>query len=199
MNTNPDNPVIGTRAFSSDAQTAAALARGMADGLRQQGILPVFKHFPGHGDTLEDSHAGIAVTQKTREQLEACEFLPFKQAGRQEAIMVGHIAVPELTDDLTPATMSEIMVTEVLQNQLGFEGLIVTDSLSMGAITDAYSPADAALTALAAGCDLLLMPNDYRQAFDAVLAAAEDGILLESQLDDIVLRILQCKEDLGLL
>ena len=199
VNTNPDNPVIGTRAFSSDAQTAAALARGMADGLRQQGILPVFKHFPGHGDTLEDSHAGIAVTHKTREQLETCEFLPFEQASRQEAIMVGHIAVPELTGDLTPATMSERMVTEVLKNQLGFEGLIVTDSLSMGAITDAYSPADAALTALAAGCDLLLMPNDYRQAFDAVLAAAEDGILLESQLDDIVLRILQCKEDLGLL
>ena len=199
VNTNPDNPVIGTRAFSSDAQTAAELASSMAEGLRQQGIIAVFKHFPGHGDTAEDSHSQLAISHKTADEMENCEWLPFLKAGSGDCVMVGHIAVPEITGDLTPATMSRQVVSNILKNQLNFQGLVITDSLAMGAITSAYSPGEAALGALEAGCDLLLMPNGLQEAFDAVVAAVENGTYSEAHLDETVRRILQFKLDLDLL
>ncbi len=195
VNTNPRNPVIGTRAFSSDPSQAADFARAMADGLLQNDIIPVFKHFPGHGDTAEDSHRGIAVNQKTEAELESCEWLPFLQAEDRECIMVGHIALPAVTGDLTPATLSPALVTDLLRGRLGFQGLIVTDSLAMGAITQDYTPAEAALGALNAGCDLLLMPQNLGEAFEGVLSAVEDGSFPEAQLDQVVLRILNFKLD----
>ncbi len=194
VNTNPDNPIIGTRAFSSNAETAACLVRGMADGLNQNRIIPVFKHFPGHGDTKEDSHLGIAIANKQQSEMEHCEWLPFIQAKRNEGIMVGHIAVPQITGNLTPAAMSHKVVTDILKNHLGFEGLIITDSLSMQAITDTYSASDAAVMAFKAGCDVLLMPNDYREAFDGILDAVDNGTITEDELNQTVLRILECKE-----
>lgn len=179
VNTNPDNPVIGKRAFSSDAAIAAQMAGAMAEGLRQQGIIPVFKHFPGHGDTAEDSHTGIAVSIRTAEKMRSCEWQPFEAAGSGDCIMVGHIAVPDINGDLTPATMSDEIVEGVLRNELGFQGLVITDSLSMGAITGQYSPGEAALGALQAGCDILLMPCGLQEAFDAVVHAVENGSLSE--------------------
>lgn len=199
VNTNPSNPIIGTRAFSADAATAGKLARAMADGLAQQGIIAVFKHFPGHGDTAEDSHSGIAITRKTAEEMAACEWIPFKKAGSEDCIMTGHIAAPQITGDTTPATMSRKLVTEILKEQLGFSGLVITDSLEMAAITDAYSPGDAALAALDAGCDILLMPNGMEEAFDAVVTAVENGTLPEERLNSIVKRILRFKQARGLL
>lgn len=199
VNTNPDNPVIGTRAFSSDAATAAQMAKAMAEGLKSQNIIPVFKHFPGHGDTAEDSHNGLAVSYKTLKELESCEFLPFQEAGSQDCIMAGHIAVPAVEDSLTPATMSYEIVTGILKDQWNFDGLIITDSLEMKAITDAYTPGEAALGALQAGCDLLLMPADLPEAFEAVVAAVEDGTLPEAQLEEHVRRILKLKLEYGLL
>lgn len=193
VNTNPRNPVIGTRAFSSDPIQAAQLARAMADGLRQNDIIPVFKHFPGHGDTAEDSHYSIAVNQNAQTELLSCDWLPFLQAEDRECIMVGHIALPALTEDLTPATLSPALVTGILKEQLGFQGLIVTDSLAMGAITDYYTPPEAALGALNAGCDLLLMPQDLEEAFNGVIRAVEDGRFPEAQLNQTVLRILNFK------
>lgn len=199
VNTNPDNPVIGNRAFSSQASVAAQMASAMADGLKGQGIIPVFKHFPGHGDTAEDSHKGLAVTYKTAEEMAACEWLPFQQAGALDCVMVGHIAAPAVTGDLTPATMSYQLVTQVLKNQLGFQGLIVTDSLSMGAITGNFTSGQAALGALQAGCDLLLIPASLEEAFEAVVSAVEDGSLSMERLEDSVARILRFKAAYGLL
>ena len=199
VNTNPQNPVIGDRAFSSQPRQAAQMASAMAEGLTQEGIIPVFKHFPGHGDTAEDSHSGIAVTYKTAQEMESCEWIPFSQVPEGAWVMVGHIAAPEITGDLTPASLSPALVTGVLREQLGFEGLVVTDSLAMGAITQEYTPGQAALEALNAGCDLLLMPAGLEEAFEAVVTALENGTLSQEQLDQSVERILEYKLEYGLL
>lgn len=199
VNTNPQNPVIGDRAFSSQPRQAAQMASAMAEGLAQEGIIPVFKHFPGHGDTAEDSHSGIAVTYKTAQEMESCEWIPFSQVPEGAWVMVGHIAAPEITGDLTPASLSPALVTGLLREQLGFEGLVVTDSLAMGAITQEYTPGQAALEALNAGCDLLLMPAGLEEAFEAVVTAVENGTLSQEQLDQSVERILEYKLEYGLL
>lgn len=197
--TDPRNTVIGTRAFSSHPEEAARLAGAMAKGLRQQGIMPAFKHFPGHGNTAEDSHSGIAVSYGTREEMARGIWLPFLQAQKSDCVMVGHISVPDITGDLTPATLSHTVVTDILRGELGFEGLVITDSLSMGAVTEIWSPGEAAVLALEAGCDLLLMPAGLEEAFDAVLAAVEDGTLTEARIDESVRRILECKAEWGIL
>lgn len=199
VNTNPNNTVIGTRAFSSDPSVAGKMAAAFADGLRENGIISTFKHFPGHGDTAEDSHSGLAYNNKDRQSLEKCEWLPFMEAKSTDMVMVGHIALPQVTGNQTPATMSYEIVTEILKEDLGFSGLVVTDSLQMGAITDSYSSGEAALLALKAGCDILLMPNNLPAAFEAVVAAVEDGTLSAQWLDATVLRILQFKQAHGIL
>ena len=192
--TNPKNHVIGSRAFSSDPWEAADAARAMADGLMQHWVIPVYKHFPGHGNTKEDSHEGLAISRRTPEELEACEWIPFRQATRREAIMVGHVSLPKVTDSDVPATLSHTVVTGILKDQLGFEGLVVTDSMSMGAILRNYSTEDATLKALRAGCHVILMPYHLPQAFDAVAEAVESGEFPMEQLDEIVLKILEFKE-----
>ena len=191
VNTNPDNPIIGTRAFSSDPAVAAECAVAMAKGLAGEGILPTFKHFPGHGDTAEDSHTGLAYSCRTVDELAACELLPFEAAAEAgpHAVMVGHIVVPELTGD-TPATLSAAAIALVPDAE---NTLIVTDSLAMGAITDGYTPGEAAVLALQAGCDVLLMPNGLADAYDAVLAAVQDGTISEQRLDESVAKILRMK------
>ena len=191
VNTNPDNPIIGTRAFSSDPAVAAECAVAMAKGLAGEGILPTFKHFPGHGDTAEDSHTGLAYSCRTADELAACELLPFEAAAEAgpHAVMVGHIVVPELTGD-TPATLSAAAIALVPDAE---NTLIVTDSLAMGAITDSYTPGEAAVLALQAGCDVLLMPNGLADAYDAVLAAVQDGTISEQRLDESVAKILRMK------
>lgn len=199
--TNPANTVIGTRAFSQDAATAAAMAGAMAQGLQEQGVLPTLKHFPGHGDTAEDSHSGLAYSHRTKEEMLECEFLPFLQPTEGEngigphAIMVGHIAAPALDGD-TPASLSYPIVTELLRGELlqGGDVLVVTDSLAMGAITEQYTPAEAAVQALNAGCDILLMPNGLTEAFDGVVAAVENGTVSEERLNESVARILRVKQ-----
>lgn len=199
VNTNPNNPVIGTRAFSSDPEIAAKMAAAMAEGLRENGIIPTFKHFPGHGDTAEDSHYGLAISNKTEEALAACEWLPFEAAGSGDLVMVGHIALPKVTGNNTPATMSREIVTGILKEKLGFEGLVITDSLVMEALTKQYTTGEIALGALQAGCDLLLIPEDLPKAFNAVLEAVESGDFTEAHLDATVERILRFKAQHGLL
>jgi len=199
VNTNPDNPVIGTRAFSSDPETAADMAEAMASGLRQTGIVPVFKHFPGHGDTATDSHTGAAVSEKSWEEMYFCEWIPFLRAGDRDCIMVGHITAPNITGDSLPASLSRRMVTEILREELGFSGLIITDSLEMDAVSQDYTAAEAAVMALNAGCDMLLMPEGFREAFDGVVSAVENGQIPQERLDSSVRRILQLKELYGLL
>lgn len=199
VNTNPDNPIIGTRAFSSDATVAASMSDAMADGLNSQNVIAVFKHFPGHGDTNEDSHTGIAISYKTEAEMMECEWLPFLNADNSDFIMVGHIAVPSITGDLTPATLSSQVVTDILKGTLGFEGLVITDSLEMDAVADDYTSGDAALAALRAGCDVLLMPENLQKTFDAIVDAVETGSFSLSDLDSRVTRILRFKAAYGLL
>ena len=191
VNTNPDNPIIGTRAFSSDAATAAEMAAAAADGLRTGGILPTLKHFPGHGDTAEDSHTALAVTYKTLDELQACELLPFAADTGLHAVMVGHIAAPNVTGDDTPATLSPQLVALIPDAE---NTLIVTDSLAMDAITAAYTPGEAAVQALQAGCDVLLMPNSLPEAYAAVLEAVQNGTISEERLDRSVNKILLYKQ-----
>ena len=190
VNTNPDNPVIGDRAFSSDAETAAQMVAEAAQGLRENGILPTLKHFPGHGDTKEDSHTALAVTHKTLAELQDCEFLPFAADTGLHAVMVGHIAAPSVTGDMTPATLSPALVGLIPDAE---NTLIVTDSLAMDAITAAYTPGEAAVLALQAGCDVLLMPNGLPEAYNAVLQAVKDGTISEERLDRSVDKILRYK------
>lgn len=198
--TNPENTVIGTRAFSQDAGTAARMAGAMAQGLQAEGILPTFKHFPGHGDTAEDSHSGLAYTDRTLEEMRQCEFLPFVQAEGENpelrAVMVGHIAAPALGTGETPASLSHAAVTDLLRSDLlaGEDVLVITDSLAMGAITAQYSAGEAAVAAFLAGNDLLLMPAGLQEAFEAVLAAVQDGRISEQRLDESVARILRFKQ-----
>lgn len=199
VNTNPGNPVIGKRAFSSDPETAAAMAAAFARGLRENGVIATYKHFPGHGDTAQDSHSTLAVSNRTLEELMQTEFLPFLAAESTDMIMVGHIALPNVTGDMTPSTLSYRVVTEILKGDLGFSGLVVTDSMQMGAITDACSPGEAAVAALAAGCDIILLPEDLPEAFHAVIAAVEDSRLSMDWLDATVRRILEFKELHGIL
>lgn len=191
VNTNPDNPVIGTRAFSSDAQTAADMIGAAAGGLREEGILPTLKHFPGHGDTAEDSHTSLAVSYKSLEELQACEFLPFQADSGVHAVMIGHIAVPNVTGNDTPASLCEEMVNMVPDKE---NTLIITDSLSMQAITDAHPSGEAAVMAFEAGCDILLMPEDLEAAYDAILEAVQNGTISEERLDNSVNKILYYKQ-----
>ena len=195
VNTNPNNPVIGNRSFSSHCNVAGQMAKAMAQGLEEQGIVPVFKHFPGHGDTAQDSHEEVAYSHKTLEELQACEFIPFSGLRENQCVMVGHIALPEVTGDMTPATLSSEIVTGLLREKLGFRGLILTDSMVMEAITDNYSSAEASLLALEAGCQIILQPADFPSAFDGVQKAVEAGTFPEEQLNAVVLQILRFKQE----
>ncbi|MCD7760443.1 MAG: hypothetical protein LUH16_01495 [Clostridiales bacterium] len=201
VNTNPDNPVIGSRAFSSDAEEAAELVASAVQGFRGGGILCCLKHFPGHGDTATDSHYGLAETTKTLDELRETEFLPF-QAGidaEAELVMVGHISTPNITGDSVPASLSSYLVTDILRGELGFDGLVVTDSLSMEAITDQYGSGEAAVLAVQAGVDLLLMPEELSAAVSALEGAVADGTVSESRIDESVLRILTVKLEYGII
>lgn len=200
VNTNPDNPVIGARAFSRDPYTAALMAGAMARGLSSQGVIPVYKHFPGHGDTSEDSHMGAAVLYRNWQHLRDVEWLPYRENDLTGcAVMVGHIAVINDVWDMTPASLSYKLVTERLRGELGFEGLVITDALAMGAIARQYDAETAAVQALLAGCDVLLMPEDLARAFEAVVSAVENGVISQQRLDESVTRVLTYKRLAGLL
>ena len=199
VNTNPHNPVIGTRAFSSDPEIAARMASAFASGLAENNVIATFKHFPGHGDTAQDSHSGLAVSYRTLEELTDCEFLPFREATSRDMVMIAHVALPNVTGDMTPATLSRQIVTGILKEQLGFEGLVITDAMEMGAIVESYPAGTAAVAAFQAGCHIVLIPENLEEAFDAVVAALEDGSLTNQWLDETVRKILEFKAERGIL
>lgn len=197
VNTNPRNPVIGDRAFGSDPVLAAQMVAQVVRGLHDSGIASCIKHFPGHGDTATDTHTGYAETGKTWEMLRDCEMIPFRagiEAGT-DLVMTAHISAPQVTGTDEPATMSAVLLTEKLRGEMDYEGLIITDALSMGAIREKYTSSEACLACLNAGVDILLMPYDYFEAFDGVVRAVEDGLLPESRIDESVYRILRFKQE----
>ena len=196
---NPDNTVIGDRAYSNDPNTTAWAAALVADGLRDTGIIAVGKHFPGHGDTVTDSHTELPVIDKTREEWNQTDAVPFREAIRTgvPVIMTGHILMTSL-DPENPATLSHTIVTEILREEMGFDGVVCTDDLTMGAISKTYGIGEAAVRAVEAGCDLLLVCHEaenLKTAYDALCAAVESGRISEERLDESVLRILSLKTE----
>lgn len=200
VDSNPANPVIGRRAYSTDAQQTVQMVAAAVEGFHEAGMLCTVKHFPGHGDTGQDSHYGTATSYKTWEEMKAMEMLPFEAgiAAGADVVMTAHITTPNATTDGLPASLSYTMITERLRGELGFQGVIVTDALEMNAIKNHFTPAESAVAALRAGVDVLLMPSDLRAAFDGVVQAVEVGTLSEERLNESVRRILTLKQKAGL-
>jgi len=181
---------IGTRSFGSDAAMVSAMAMAFAKGLEEHGVLSVYKHFPGHGDTTTDSHRNLPVMDKTKEELLENELIPFQKAIESGAdmIMVGHIALPKVVGDDTPASLSKEIITDLLKTELGYEGLVITDALSMRALTNQYSHEEICIKAVEAGVDLLLLPNDCERAVELIKETFS-----EERIDQSVAKILRLK------
>ncbi len=167
---NPNNKVIGKRSFSYNPDTVSNMAINLAEGMETSGVIPTYKHFPGHGDTATDSHIKLPVIRKTKAELYSRELIPFERAidNGAKIIMVGHIALPEITGDSTPATLSKEIITDLLITEMGFEGLVITDALNMGALTKNYSEEEIYKMAVEAGVDLLLMPENPSLAISVI-------------------------------
>jgi beta-N-acetylhexosaminidase len=201
VNNNPGNPIINTRSFGEDPARVAEYVQAFVRGVEENGGLATAKHFPGHGDTAADSHIDLPTIPASRERLEHLELVPFRAAiaAGVGSIMTGHLSVPALEPDPnTPATLSPHILTELLRHELGFKGLIVTDAMDMGGITVRYAPGEAAVRAILAGVDALLMPPVPDAAFEALQAAVRSGRISTERLDASVRRILLAKAKLGL-
>ena len=199
VNTNPENIVIGKRAFSDDPAVAAPMVTNYLQGLKDAGITGCIKHFPGHGDTKADTHYGYAQSMKTWDEMMNCEMITFK-AGIEwgcQLIMTAHIAAPKVTGTEMPATMSSVILQDKLRGVLGYQNIIITDAMEMGAITQQYSSAEAAVGCIEAGADIVLGPQNFIEAFDAVVMAVENGIITKERLDQSVRRILRLKTGKG--
>lgn len=201
VNNNPSNPIINTRSFGEDPQRVAEFVAEFVRGVEENGGLATAKHFPGHGDTASDSHIDLPVIHADKKRLEQLELVPFRAAiaAGVSSVMTGHLAVPSLEPDPnTPATLSFNVLTELLRRELGFQGLVVTDAMEMGGITVRYAPGEAAVRAVLAGADALLMSPVPDAAFEALQSAVKSGRLSVERLDASVRRILEAKARLGL-
>ena len=197
---NPNNAVIAQRAYSNNFRDAGNLVDAAVRGFHEGGVCTTLKHFPGHGDTYEDTHTSTAYVSKSRDQLENEELQVFRkgiEAGT-DLIMMGHIVIADI-DNTAPASLSEKVVTELLRNEMNFTGLIITDSLEMNAVSEHYTGGEAAVRAIKAGNDLLLEPKDLNEAVMAVMNAVSQGEITEQQINEHVLRILEVKERAGIL
>jgi beta-N-acetylhexosaminidase len=192
VNTNPDNIIIGPRAFSDDPAVAAPMVTNYLQGLKDAGITGCIKHFPGHGDTTNDTHSGYVQSLKTWDEMNQCEMVTFR-AGIQwgcQLIMTAHIAVPNVTGTNIPSTLSPVVLQDKLRGELGYQNIIITDGMEMGAITKHYTSGEAAVGSIKAGVDIVLGPRDFTEAFDAVIAAVNNGTLSEERINQSVRRIL---------
>lgn len=186
---------LGSRSYGSDAVSVGSMAVSMLQGLESQGITACVKYFPGTGSTAEDPGKGISVTDRAAEQFEQEEFVVFRQLIEAGAkmIMVSDVAVPALTGNNEPGTFSERLVTEILREELGFEGVIVSGALNMAAVSEYYGADEAAIMALKAGCDMLYLPEDFEKAYQALLHAVQDGTVSEERINDALYRIYRIK------
>ena len=193
--TNPDNTVVKKRSFGSDPCVVSDMSLAVAQGLEQHQVYSVYKHFPGHGATAGDTHQGYAYTDKTLDELKQSELIPFENAIQNNAafIMAAHISAPRVTGDDTPASLSKTMITDILRGQMGYDGIVVTDAMNMGAVTEQYTSAQAAVKALQAGADLVLVPENFQEAYQGVLDAVKDGTLTEQRINESVTRIVKVK------
>jgi len=202
INSNPDNPIIGDRSFGNDAELVSELGLQMMKGIQSEQVISVVKHFPGHGDTAVDSHKELPIIQKSLKDLHALELIPFIRAVEQgaEVVMVGHILLPKI-DSTYPASISEKIITDILREQLDFEGIIITDDMTMKAILNNFEIGEAAVSAVKAGNDIVLVAHDYanvKKTKDAILRAIETGEITEQRIDESVKRILSIKRKYNL-
>jgi beta-N-acetylhexosaminidase len=203
VNSNPANPIINTRSFGEDPRQVGDLVAAYIKGAHEGGMLTTVKHFPGHGDTATDSHLGVASVTVDRAHLDSIELPPFRQAiaAGVDSVMVAHVTVPALDSDPNHvATISPAIVSDLLEKQLGFKGIIVTDALDMAGLTHLFANniGRAAVEAFKAGNDLLLIPADFPASYDAMLQAVQSGEISRERLDHSVLKILKTKASLGL-
>lgn len=201
VNTNSKNIVIGKRAFGSKPSVVSKMVDAEIKGFHEVGIMTCVKHFPGHGDTKGDTHTGYVAVNKTWKQLKNCELVPFEQAFKSptDMVMVAHITADKVSKDGLPAALSYNMITKKLRNELKYTGVVITDSMEMGAIANHYTSAESAVMAIKAGADIVLMPYDFKKAYKAVLKAVKSGEISEKRLNESVLRILKLKEKYKLL
>ncbi len=199
VNSNPRNPVINIRSYGEDPDLVARLVSAFVRGAASGGVLTTVKHFPGHGDTTVDSHLGLATVSGGRDRLDSVELLPFRAAvaAGVDAVMLGHVSVPTLDPSGEPATLSPLISEGLLREEMGFGGLIVTDALDMAGIAGGNA-GDAAVKAVLAGADFILLPRDPVVAVEALVRAVDQGLLSEARIDASVRRILEAKERLGL-
>lgn len=197
VNSNPLNPVINDRSFGADAELVSKLGEATMKGIQEGGIIPVIKHFPGHGDTSVDSHKGLPVVDHDMQRLKSLEFVPFANAidNGADAVMIAHILLKKI-DPQSPASLSKAIITGLLREQLGFNGLVITDDMTMGAIIKNYDISTAVVKSVKAGSDIILVCHEYANeltAINALKKAVEDGVILESGIDESVYRILKLK------
>ncbi|MBO7747435.1 beta-N-acetylhexosaminidase [Paenibacillus sp. MWE-103] len=198
INSNPNNPVIGDRSFGTTPKRVTDMGLSVLESIRGQGVVPVVKHFPGHGDTSVDSHLELPVVNKTLAQLKAFEWVPFKAAVEDGAdmVMVAHILFPKI-DPSHPASLSKTIITDELRGELGFQGVVITDDMTMGAISEHFGLAQAAVTSVKAGSDIILLAHGYDDAKTVVGAlkqAVQKGAITQQRIDESVTRILALKQ-----
>ena len=197
--TNPQNDLLKYRAFGSDPQTVTTMTAAFTKGLQTSGVLATYKHFPGHGSTSADSHKGITVSQQDATELEQVDLVPFKDAVAKDVklIMVSHVCFPKAFGDNTPASLSKKVVTGWAREKLQYQGILITDAMSMGAISGNYQPSEAAVKAIQAGIDIVLDPKDFDAAYQGVLAAVKSGEISQEQVNQAVTRIVATKLELN--
>ncbi|MDF1618283.1 glycoside hydrolase family 3 protein [Petrocella sp. FN5] len=195
IHTNPSNPIIGHRAFSDNPHIVGEKVIEALKAYQEHEIIPVIKHYPGHGDTKEDSHLGTAILSHDIERLMSVELVPFIEAIRDgvDVIMVGHLQVPQVTGDTTPASLSEMMIQEILIRELGFKGLVISDALNMKSIVDYYGTELMIDLGLDAGLSLFLMPEDVDNAYEYLLKKARTSIETEIKIEEAVRKIIRLK------
>jgi beta-N-acetylhexosaminidase len=198
INSNPKNPIIGDRAFGNNADLVSRLGLSTMKGIQSKGIISAVKHFPGHGDTSVDSHKGLPLVNNDLTRLRSFELIPFKKAidNGADMVMVAHILLPKL-DSQYPASLSKNVITDLLRKELGFNGVIITDDMTMGAITLNYDINKAAVTSLKAGSDIVLVCHDFNKektVLDSIRNAVNNKELTQEEIDDKVYRILKLKE-----
>ncbi|MBT3250976.1 MAG: serine hydrolase [Candidatus Marinimicrobia bacterium] len=199
VNNNPNNPIINFRSYGDNPQQVSDFGNRFIEGFQSQGLIACVKHFPGHGNTSVDSHSSLPVISGNRDALNKVEFLPFKTAVENgvKMVMTGHIALPEI-DGNVPASHSFKMTSELLREEWGFQGLVVTDGMEMAGLTKSVWAGESAVRAVEAGTDILLLPMNVKQSIDALEQAVQSGRISESRIDESVARIFKAKKDLGL-
>ncbi|MBD5545623.1 MAG: hypothetical protein HDR01_15605 [Lachnospiraceae bacterium] len=193
--TTVDNAFIAPRAYGSDVTTAMSLTKNMLKGMSDQSVYGCLKYFPGHSDVTVDTSKGRGVSKRTKEDLEKCEYEMVKMAIEEKVpfLMVSHVSMPEITGDNTPASLSGAFITDMLRDELGYQGIIITDYMNKSAIAKYYKHADAAVMAIQAGADMILVPSDFKKAYAGVVAAVEAGDITEDRLDESLYRIFMLK------